>query len=192
MSPSGISFTPNGHNKEKYVFRFQEENEWRYEENFGPMNTAYVIGGGHVGLALSRVLAMLDFRIVVLDERPDVGTFKDNGHAHEKITVSYGEIGRHVPDGGGDGEENYAFIMTPDHKADKLVLHQLLDKRLFYLGMMGSAKKVDEIFTRLRHEGVPAERLQKIHAPIGLPIKSHTPAEIAISIAAEIISLKNG
>jgi len=187
LSPAGISFTPNQHNAEHYQFRFDAENEWLYEEKVGLMNTAYIIGGGHVGLALSRILAMLDFYIVVLDERADVNTLKNNTVAHEKITVSYQEIRQHIP----DGSQNYAVIMTPNHQADKRVLRQLLDKKLCYLGMMGSASKVNEIFEELRHEGVSSARLQQLHAPIGLSIKSHTPTEIAISIAAEIIAVKN-
>jgi xanthine dehydrogenase accessory factor len=187
LSPAGMSFTPNQHNAEHYQFRFESENDWLYKENVGLMNTAYIIGGGHVGLALSRILAMLDFYSVVLDERPNINTFKNNTAAHEKITVSYQDIQQHIP----DGSQNYAIIMTHNHQTDKRVLRQLLDKKLRYLGMMGSASKVNEIFEELRQEGVSPARLQQLYAPIGLSIKSQTPTEIAISIAAEIIAVKN-
>nr|VFK02378.1 MAG: xanthine dehydrogenase accessory factor [Candidatus Kentron sp. H]VFK02447.1 MAG: xanthine dehydrogenase accessory factor [Candidatus Kentron sp. H]VFK05440.1 MAG: xanthine dehydrogenase accessory factor [Candidatus Kentron sp. H] len=185
LSPSGLSFLPDERNSEDHGFRLEAENRWLYQENIGPIHTAYIIGGGHVGQALARVLAMLDFHIVILDERADLGTLNNNTHADGKVLVSYGDIERHIP----DGERNYAVIMTPNHKADKQVLEQLLDKKLRYLGMMGSARKVDEIFGQLQDEGIPPEKLSGIHAPIGLPIKSHTPAEIAISIAAEMISV---
>nr|VFK59684.1 MAG: xanthine dehydrogenase accessory factor [Candidatus Kentron sp. TUN]VFK68141.1 MAG: xanthine dehydrogenase accessory factor [Candidatus Kentron sp. TUN] len=181
LSPSGLSFLPDRRNSENHRFR-SKENQWLYEENIDPANTAYIIGGGHVGQALTRVLAMLDFHIVILDERADI----DTPHTCEKILVSYGDIKRHIP----DGDRNYVVIMTPNHKADKQVLEQLLDKKLRYLGMMGSARKVNETFGQLRDEGIPPGKLQGVHAPIGLPIKSHTPAEIAISIAAEIISVR--
>jgi len=187
VSPASISFTPNQHTAEHYQFRFDAENDWLYEENVGLMNTAYIIGGGHVGLALSHILAMLDFYIVVLDERPNINTLKNNTAADEKITVSYQDIQQHIP----DGHQNYVVIMTPHHQTDKRVLRQLLDKKLRYLGMMGSASKVDDVFEELRHEGVPSAKLQQLHAPIGLPIQSHTPTEIAISIAAEIIAVNN-
>nr|VFJ66891.1 MAG: xanthine dehydrogenase accessory factor [Candidatus Kentron sp. FM]VFJ71200.1 MAG: xanthine dehydrogenase accessory factor [Candidatus Kentron sp. FM]VFK18148.1 MAG: xanthine dehydrogenase accessory factor [Candidatus Kentron sp. FM] len=187
LSPSGLSFLPGRRNSENHRFRLEAEDEWLYEENIGFLHTAYIIGGGHVGQALSRVLAMLDFHVVILDERPDVGASIDNTHAGEKITVSYREIRQYIP----DGDRNYVIIMTPNHKADKRVLEQLLDKKIRYLGMMGSARKVNEIFGQLRDEGAPPERLQHVHAPIGLPIGSHTPSEIAVSIAAEMISLKN-
>lgn len=153
----------------------------------GLINTAYIIGGGHVGLALSRLLAMLDFYIVVLDERAEINTFQNNTDADEKIITAFHQIEQHIH----NGEQNYVFIMTPNHRADKLVLRQLLDKKLRYLGMMGSASKVNEIFEDLRQEGVSSAKLQQLHAPIGLPIKSHTSTEIAISITAQIIAIKN-
>jgi len=183
-SSFGLSFIPEQHNSNKrHYFRIEAENAWLYEENIGAIDTAYIIGGGHVGQALSHVLAMLDFHIVILDERTDI----DNLYANEKILASYEDIQRHIS----DGDRNYVVIMTPNHKADKRVLEQLLDKKLRYLGMMGSARKVREIFGQLRDQGIPSEKLGGIHTPIGLPIKSHTPAEIAVSIAAEMISVKN-
>jgi len=187
ISPSGIAFIAHQKNAANYQFKFEAENEWLYEENVGLINTAYIIGGGHVGLALSRILAMLDFYIVVLDERPEINTFQNNTDANEKLITTFHQIEPHIP----DGKQNYVFIMTPNHRADEIVLRQLLAKKLGYLGMMGSASKVNEIIGYLQKDGISSEQLQCLHAPIGLPIKSHTPAEIAISIAAEIISIKN-
>ncbi len=187
ISPSGISFTSHQQNAANYQFKFQAENEWLYQENVGLNNTAYIIGGGHVGLALSRILAMLDFYIVVLDERAEINTFQNNTDANEKLITAFHQIEQHIP----DGEQNYVFIMTPNHRADEIVLRLLLAKKLGYLGMMGSASKVNEIIQHLQKDGISSEQLQCLHAPIGLPIRSHTPTEIAISIAAEIISIKN-
>jgi len=187
ISSSGIALTAHQQNAANYQFKFQAENEWQYEENVGLINTAYIIGGGHVGLALSRILAMLDFYIVVLDERAEINTFQNNTYADEKIITAFHQIEPHIP----DGDQNYVFIMTPNHQADEIVLRQLIDKKLGYLGMMGSASKVNEIIGHLQQNGISSKQLEYLHAPIGLPIKSHTPAEIAISIAAEIISIKN-
>jgi xanthine dehydrogenase accessory factor len=185
ISPSDIAFT--AHHAVNSQFKFKAENEWLYKENIGLINTAYIIGGGHVGLALSRILAMLDFYIVVLDERAEINTFQTNTDANEKLIIAFHQIEQHIP----DGEQNYVFIMTPNHRADEIVLRQLLAKKLGYLGMMGSTSKVNEIMQHLQKNGISSEQLQCLHAPIGLPIKSHTPAEIAISIAAEVISIKN-
>jgi len=187
LSPGGISFTPNTCNGNKYKFNLKGEDDWQYEENTGLISTLYIIGAGHVGSALSRVFSPLDFHIVVLDERQDVKTFKNNTYDHEKIICSYDNIGEHIP----SGEKDYAVIMTPDHQADELVLRQLVEKNLYYLGMMGSASKVKKIMKRLEQDGIPSNKLQQVRTPVGLPIKSHTAEEIAISIAAEIIAIKN-
>ncbi len=185
ISPSGMAFS--AHHAANYRFKFKTENEWQYEENIGLINTAYIIGGGHVGLALSRLLAMLDFYIIVLDERTEINTFQNNNDANEKLITAFHQIEQHIP----ESEQNYVFIMTPNHRADEIVLRQLLGKKLGYLGMMGSTSKVNQIIQHLQKDGVSSEQLQSLHAPIGLPIKSHTPMEIAISIVAEVISTKN-
>ncbi len=184
ISPTNIIFSTQ--KMAGYHTRF-EAHEWVYEENLSLINTAYIIGGGHVSLALSRILATLDFHIVVFDERSEVSTLKNNSYAHEKIITSYDQIRDQIS----DGDQNYAVIMTPSHRADKFVLQQLIDKQLRYLGMMGSSSKVKEIFDLMRQDGISDEKLQCVHAPIGLSICSHTPAEIAVSIAAEMIQIKN-
>jgi xanthine dehydrogenase accessory factor len=81
--------------------------------------------------------------------------------------------------------------MTFNHKGDEIVLRQLIVKNIRYLGMMGSKIKVKTLFNNLLQEGFSSEQIAKVHSPIGLSINSLTPAEIAVSIAAEIISVKN-
>jgi xanthine dehydrogenase accessory factor len=187
ISPSGIALTVSQKNAANYQFKFKAKNEWHYEENIGLIDTAYIVGGGHVGLALSRVLALLDFHIVVLDARAEMNTLQNNTDAHEKRITAFHQIGQYIP----DGMQNYVFIVTPNHRVDEIVLRQLLAKKLGYLGLMGSVSKIKKIRQNLQNDGISAAQLQGIHAPIGLPIKSHTPMEVAISIAAEVISIKN-
>ena len=165
----------------------QLRGRWIYTEKIRPPDTLYIVGGGHVGLALSRVMSALDFRIVVFDTRPDVETLAQNVFAHEKRVMPFAEVGPAIP----AGTRSYAVIMTPSHAADELVLRQLVHKRLRYLGLMASRRKARLILGKLRAEGCPDKFLQNVHSPVGLPIASHTPAEIAISIAAEIIQLRN-
>jgi xanthine dehydrogenase accessory factor len=169
------------------VFKRAGEREWSYEENIGTRSTAYIIGGGHVGLAVSRILSILGFYVVVVDDRSDVSTLKYNIYADEKVTLPFDKVQDYIP----EGDSNYVIIMTPSHNADEIALKQVINKRLAYIGMMGSAKKVKEIFNKLKEAGITEEKLKKVHAPIGFPIKSNTPEEIAISIAAEIIQVKN-
>ncbi len=161
--------------------------DWRFEMPFGPRDTLTIIGGGHVGLALSRIMATLPFRIVVLDDRENLPTLENNSWAHEIHHVSWPEIARHVP----EGPLSWVVIMTSGHRHDTEVLRNLLPLEVRYLGLMGSNAKVRQVFRTMEAEGFKRSQLAKVHAPIGLPIASHTPEEIAVSIAAEIIKVRN-
>ena len=183
LSPAGIDFTTGQGGPRKFQ---QSGTDWHYQETLGLYPTAYLIGGGHVSLALSRILTTLDFYLIVLDERAELPTLQDNTYVQEKIIVPFTTCHQHVP----DGLNHYAIIMTPSHPLDELILGQLLEKRLGYLGMLGSRTKVSTILQRLRQR-FPAASLDRIHAPAGLPIPSHTPAEIAVSIAAELIQVRH-
>jgi len=183
----GMEFQPLKKPAVEMAFDYESDEDWHYQEEAGQRPTLTVIGGGHVGLALSRVMAELNFHIVVLDDRRRVETMAANAYAQEKQVVSYKRIGTLV----NDGRQSYVVIMTFGHQADELVLGQLAGKKLRYLGLMGSPAKIAQIFANLKKKGVAAADLKKIHAPVGLPIRSHTPEEIAISIAAEIIQIKN-
>ena len=170
-----------------FVFFNFRNSAWVYEEVIGQKDTAYIFGGGHVCLALSPILATLGFHIVVLDERPHINTIAENKHKNELFISPFETL----PDMIKEGEHSYAFIMTPSHIHDETVLRGLLGKNLKYLGMMASKTKTAEIFARLRESGFSEEALAKVHSPIGLPIRSKTPEEIAISIAAEVIQTRN-
>lgn len=187
LSPAGIAVDPDKQAGRRIVFESKSDNDWNYEEQFSIESIAYIIGGGHVGLALSRVLATLDFHIVVIDDRKDINTITENSYAHQIICEPYQNIDQVIP----DNENSYIIIMTAGHKADELVLEKLVHKKYKYIGMMGSRKKVPHIFTNLRNKGISSEVIKQVHAPIGIQIKSHTPAEIAISIAAELIKINN-
>ena len=83
------------------------------------------------------------------------------------------------------------MVMTLGYASDKVVIRQLCERQFRYFGVLGSKAKMATLMKELREEGVPEEQLARIRTPIGLPIKSRTPEEIAISIAAEIIKIKN-
>jgi len=187
ISPAGMEFQPRKKPAADLTFSCKAKEAWLYQEEAGQRPTLTIIGGGHVGLALSRVMADLNFHIVVLDDRARLATMEENTFAREKQTVSFKRIGKLVNEGG----QSYVVIMTFGHQADERVLRQLAEKKLRYLGLMGSPAKIAQIFANLKKKGVAAASLKKVHAPIGLSIHSHTPEEIAISIAAEIIKVKN-
>ncbi|NOQ26696.1 MAG: XdhC/CoxI family protein [Bacteroidales bacterium] len=187
LSPHGISFDENKILPKEISFEFNDENNWKYKEQLGLKDTIYIFGAGHVSLPLSQIFRVLDFKVVVLDDRKDLSTFEDNMYAHRKEIIDYKALADIVP----EGEYTYAVIMTVGHKSDELILKQLAPKNLKYLGMIGSKNKVKNIYESLINEGISEKFLAKVDAPIGLAINSKTTAEIAISIAAKVIEVKN-
>ncbi len=187
FSQDGMEFQPRKVSQGAAVFALRSATDWSFREEAGQRPVLTIIGGGHVGLALSRVMAGLDFYVRVLDDREDLATMDANTYAQEKHVVSYRGIGRHVE----EGARSYVVIMTYGHLADEKVLGQMAGKKLRYLGLLGSPAKNVQIFARLKKRGISAAMLKKVHAPVGLPIHSHTAEEIAISIAAQIIQVKN-
>jgi xanthine dehydrogenase accessory factor len=184
LTADGVEFEPGG--TQPHSFSNGEES-WSYSGPIGLEDTLYIIGGGHVGLALSRVMSTLPFRIVVLDNREDLPTMAANRWAHEQRVVSIDDVGAQVR----EGDRSWAVIMTFGHAHDRQVLEQLLGRPYAYLGLMGSKAKVRQMFTSMIADGISEAALQEVRAPVGVSIASHTPEEIAISIAAEIISLRN-
>ncbi|GAB4018031.1 hypothetical protein GCM10028808_51280 [Spirosoma migulaei] len=189
LSPSGIHFFADHLPETNYRFTMESEENWLYQERLGYKNQLFIIGGGHCALALSRIMGQMDFYIRLFDDRPDLHTVELNDAAHEKIVVSsYSELTNQLP----SGDHHYVVVMTFGYRTDDLAIRALLDKELTYLGVLGSKTKIDKLFSEYRAEGLDEEKLNRIHAPIGLPINSQTPEEIAISIAGEIIRVKNG
>lgn len=173
-----------------FEFRFKRsaENEFVYEERLGFENTLYIVGGGHCALALSELMSRMDFRIALFDDRPFLNTLAKNRFAHEiKIVDSYEEIDRFIR----SSPKTYVVVMTLGYKSDETVIRKLLDRDFKYFGVMGSRAKMKTLLKNLEKENLPPERLARIRTPIGLPINSRTPEEIAVSIAAEIIKVKN-
>jgi xanthine dehydrogenase accessory factor len=184
ISPSGLGFERGIAQPREFHLAGEE---WSFREPLGKLDTLYIVGGGHVSLAFSRIMATLPFRIVVLDDRRDVPTMAANRWASERHVIDYEEVAEHIA----DGESSWVTIMTHAHVADRRVLEKLLGKPLAYLGMMGSKPKVARLFAAMLKEGIDAALLDGVHSPIGVEIGSHTPEEIAISIAAEIIAVRN-
>lgn len=160
---------------------------WEYKEKLQPSLTVYIFGGGHCSLALTPVLNSLDLKVIIIDDRQHVWTMVENKAAWEKIVRSYEKADSLVP----DREDALVVIMTASHTGDSLVLRQMLPKNLKYLGMMGSKATANHILAEMRSLGFSEERIRTVHTPIGIPISSQTPAEIAVSVAAEIVKVLN-
>jgi xanthine dehydrogenase accessory factor len=188
FSPSGLEFTLTELPATSDSYFFTSEKEWQYTEKIGLKDHLYIIGGGHCSLAFSRLMSQMDFHIHLFDNRKELNTMKKNRFAHEKkVIAGYGELGKYIP----AGEDHYVVIMTFGYRTDDEALRALMDRKFKYLGMLGSKKKIEKMFGDYRAEGIAESVLQRIHAPVGLYIRSRTPDEIAISIAAQIVQLKN-
>ncbi len=174
--------------QQEHKTKIQEHN-WTYAEQHGYRNFLYLFGAGHVSVAVSRLFRQLGFYITVFDNRhEELTTFKNNDFAHARQIIDYKQAAGYVP----EGDHVYVAIMTFAHKNDSIVLEQLLNKKIKYLGMMGSDDKVVSVFAYLESKGISKQSLEKVDAPIGLSIHSQTPDEIAVSIAAKVIQVKNG
>ena len=168
-------------------FTYKSDDDWIYKENIGLPLIAYIAGGGHVGLAVSRIMKSLGFYVVVFDHREDVFTIEQNSFADEIVITKYEDIGNRII----ESERSYIIIVTPMHSGDKDTLKSVINKNVKYIGMMGSKRKIKTIFDALLLDGISNELFKKVHTPIGIEIEAETPEEIAISIAAEIIKVKN-
>lgn len=154
-----------------------------YIEPLTQAGHAYIFGGGHVGTALAPVLASVGFRVVVCDNRPDFAKPDHYPSAEQVILGDYLDIGAHLT----LTENDYVCIMTPGHQADREVLLQALRSPATYIGCIGSRHKIAATNAYLMANGIPEADLSRVHAPIGLEIYGQTPAEIAVSVAAEMI-----
>jgi len=187
LSPSGIGFSEAVPEKD-FHFEIRSEQDWNYLEKTGYKSELFIIGGGHCALALSKLIRQMDFYIRVFDDRAALKTMLENNDAHEKYFInSYSELKELIP----SGPANYIVIMTQGYRTDDLAIRALVEKEFRYFGVLGSKSKIGKMINEYRSSGVKEEFLQHIHAPAGLFIKSQTPEEIAVSIAASIIAVKN-
>jgi xanthine dehydrogenase accessory factor len=187
LSPQGLLFSDAVPGKD-YHYSFQDEQTWLYEEKIGYKNRLYIIGAGHCSLALSWMMRMMDFYICLYDDRQDLKTFLENEYVHEKFLLNdYSECKTMIPAAG----NHYVVVMTVGYRTDDIVIRSLMNKPFRYFGVLGSRKKLEKMFSTYRGEGVAEHILRSIHSPVGMAINSQTPEEIAVSIAAEIISVKN-
>jgi xanthine dehydrogenase accessory factor len=143
-----------------------------------------VFGGGHIVQALARLALESGFSVTVVEDRPE---FAMNFESARYVLCEPKEYKEKDPASGSD----YAVICTRGHKTDGEALRYCLTKNFDYLGMIGSEKKVTELFNNLRAEGVEQAALDRVYAPIGLDIADALPAEIAVAILAEILLVKN-
>jgi xanthine dehydrogenase accessory factor len=150
-----------------------------------------VLGGGHVGLALTRIAPSLGFEVLVADDREEYSRPERFPAAVRAIragrdyAVAPGELPR--------GRDLFVAIVTRCWETDLAALRPWISEAALgakYVGLIGSKRKIRGVFDRLREEGISEERIRGVHAPIGLEIGAVTPEEIAVSILAEVTAAR--
>lgn len=163
------------------------DNAEQFLQEFKIKSTAYIFGAGHVGMAVEPILRYVGFDTVVIDDREEFINRERFPKAKDIVKVKdYKETIPQIQ----SGKDSYIVIITRGHAGDLEVLKNSLKIDCAYIGMIGSRKKVAHTFELLEKEGVPKERLEFVHSPIGIDIKAETPEEIAISITAEMIRVR--
>ncbi len=147
----------------------------------------YIFGAGHVAQFLSKLAKIADFHITVIDDREEFANTERFPDADAIIVGDFPDAANYLDFTGNE----YVAILTRGHEYDAAVLGETIRKPAKYVGMIGSRRKVKIILDHMREGGLDEKTIRSIHAPIGIPINAETPEEIAISIVAELVSVRN-
>lgn len=157
-------------------------------EGFTTPASVVIAGGGHIGKSLAPLVKMLGLKLYVVDDRPEFANKERFPEADEVVVAQYHEGLKQL-----DIRPNTAIIVaTRGHREDDLALEAAAMSPAGYVGLVGSRRKTILIYEELLKNGMPKERIQAIHSPIGLDIGAKTPEEIALSIVSEIVAFREG
>jgi xanthine dehydrogenase accessory factor len=148
--------------------------------------TLVVFGGGHVGAKVAEAAAFAGWRVTVVDDRAEFADPARHPTAEATLACDYHDL----PPQLGIGPDTYVVVATRGHQHDAVVVDQLARIDTRYLGMLGSRRKVALTWKLLEEQGISRDRLDQIHAPVGLSIGADTPEEIAISVVAELVATR--
>jgi len=147
-----------------------------------------IFGAGHITRALAPLMRSTGFRVTVVEDNPEVLGDDRLADIEEVRSEDMESYAKKLP-----AESNaYIVILTRGFSKDKAVLEHVIGRDFRYVGMVGSGKKIKTIKEDLISKGMDREHFSKLHAPVGLDIGAETPEEIALSIAAEIVSVRKG
>ena len=141
-----------------------------------------IAGGGHVGLAIAKLAVQLDYEVTVIDDRPEFANRERFAGVNEVVNMDMARALETVP----IGWNSFVIIATRGHKLDAHCLRAAVKTEARYVGLLGSKRKTILIAQMLRDEGIAEDRIRAVHAPIGLDLGGRTPAEIALSVMAEL------
>lgn len=161
-----------------------------YVEVHAPVPELIIVGAGHIARPLCAAAALLDFQVTVLDDRPSFATRERFPDAATVRAVDFSDPFAEVP----LGPHTHVVLVTRGHRYDYECLRRIVTGgvELPYVGMIGSRRRVRATFEALIREGVAPARLTHIRAPVGLDLGAQTPAEIAVSVAAELVLARRG
>ena len=155
-----------------------------YVEPVLPVPRVVIFGAGHISTHVSKVATVAGFRSWIVDDRAIYANETRFPEAEQVLADSFEESFLEIkPD-----ENTYLVIVTRGHNQDEDVLRWAVTTEARYIGMIGSKRKVHTIFRKLESEGVSPDRLEEVHAPIGLDIGAVVPEEIAVAIVAEMVN----
>lgn len=158
-----------------------------YIKVFKPQAQLIIYGAGHVGQKLARIAVRTGFDVTIVDPRADYENKEDFEGIKDFYAMSSKEANDYI---NFSPESTFIVICTPNN--DKEVLLNVLSNDYKYIGMIGSRHKIKTVFDELKEMGVDDKKLEQIHTPIGFDIDNGKVEEIAISIMAEILAVKNG
>ncbi len=150
--------------------------------------TLLIAGAGHIAQPLAELGHLMGFRTVVCDDRVDLLSRERFPHADKLLPMDLAGFTEQAL----INSRTFVVIVTRGHRDDATVLRQVVTTPAAYIGMIGSRNKVRKVFDDLLADGIPGEKLAQVHAPIGLRTGGQTPAEIALSIMAEIVLVQHG
>ena len=163
-----------------------------FVDRIAPPATLVVIGAGQIAMTLSRFARELEMRTVIVDGRERYATPERFPDADEVLVGMPSEIVSGIL-GGDSGMKNIALVLVAhDYKYELPILRNVLRTPVGYIGMLGSKKRGAAVRDLLRDEGFTDEELARVHSPIGLDIGGRSSAEVALSILAEIVAVRNG
>jgi xanthine dehydrogenase accessory factor len=152
-----------------------------------PSPMLVVVGGGHVGKAVAHLAKWLGFRVAVSDDRPEFCTPEVNPDADEYYPLTLAELPLHLT----ITPQTAIVLTTRGSDVDVSGLPALLDTPARYIGVIGSRRRWNTTIKELNQLGISKEKIQRVHSPIGLGIGAETPEEIAVSIMAEVLMVRN-
>src|SRR5262249_50328988 len=157
-------------------------------EPLEPAPTLCLFGAGHVAQPLARMARACGFRVEVADDRPSFASSDRFPEADRLLVAGFAEAAARMP----LGPPGYAVVVARGHRGDAEALRAVLGRGLRFVGLLGSRSKMAHVFAALAEEGVSPEELARVHCPLGLGLGAETPAEIAVSILAELIAVRRG